>query len=76
MSDKRTEERTFPSSFFFRNCMRIMFPFEALNALKVATHDFCDADRHGMCDMNDSMEMIGHEAELEDTNLGVMGVYM
>ena len=38
--------------------------------LPEATHDELDATGHGAPDVDDSMEMIGHNAELKDTDLG------
>ena len=56
--------------------MRMIFLLKTLDALQIATRDFSDADRHGACDMKDGVEMVGHEAELKDADLGVIGVDM
>lgn len=43
---------------------------QVFGCLPEATHDELDATGHGAPDVDDSMEMIGHNAELKDTDLG------
>ena len=43
---------------------------QVFGCLPEATHDELDATGHGAPDVDDSMEMIGHDTELKDTDLG------
>ena len=43
---------------------------QVFGGLPEATHDELDATGHGAPDVDDSMEMIGHDTELKDTDLG------
>ena len=43
---------------------------QVFGGLPEATHDELDATGHGAPDVDDSMKMIGHNAELKDTDLG------
>ena len=43
---------------------------QVFGCLPEATHDELDATGHGAPDVDDSMKMIGHNAELKDTDLG------